>query len=199
MFIQMVQGACARPSELHRLVDDWCADMAAQPGWLGGTYGFDDTGHFYGVVRFDSEEACRACAERTTAAWWWAAAAALFEDAPEIRESGDVTILMDGGSDDAGFVQIIRGRVKDPGVMRQMMTGAETVNMLHAARPEIIGGTMVIEADGSFIETISFTDERAARLGETVAMPASLQQEFESAMDEMSFVDLHRPWFGSHR
>ena len=70
--------------------------------------------------------------------------------------------------------------------------------MLHQARPEIIGATLIIEDDGSFIETISFTDEAAARIGEKQEMPADMAAEMESSMREVAYIDLHHPWFGRH-
>ncbi len=47
---------------------------------------------------------------------------------------------------------------------------AETT-VLHEARPEILGATIAIEADGTFTETVAFTDEAAAREGEQTRMP----------------------------
>ena len=61
-----------------------------------------------------------------------------------------MTLFLDGGSDQAGFVQIIQGRVEDPSRIKAML--ADT-SMLHEMRPEIIGGTLAIEPDGSFTET----------------------------------------------
>lgn len=199
MFIQMVQGACSRQDAMHRLVDDWCGQMADRPGWLGGTYGFTDDGRFVGVVRFDSEQACRDNCAREDAGAWWAAAEETFDSGCEIHQSEDVSLMLDGGRDDAGFVQIMRGRVGDADMLRKMSTDTEMTNMLHQARPEIIGGTLIIEDDGSFTETISFTSEDAARRGEQQEMPAEIGAEMERAMSVEEYIDLHRPWFASHR
>ena len=38
---------------------------------------------------------------------------ALFDGPVEFHDCDDVTLMMDGGSDDAGFVQVIRGKVDD--------------------------------------------------------------------------------------
>ena len=102
-----------------------------------------------------------------------------------------------GGSDSAGFVQIIRGRVDDASGLKALMTDAE---MLHQMRPEIIGATLAVEDDGTFTETIAFTDETAAREGESRMsdqMPAETRRVLESAMAGATFWDLHRPWFES--
>lgn len=199
MFIQMVQGRCDRQDEMRGLVDDWCGAMADQPGWLGGTYGFTDDGRFVGIVRFENSTVCRNNASTSDAAMWWAGAEALFEGSCEIHESEDVSMMLDGGSDDAGFVQVMRGTVADADKFRHVMTDTEMTNMLHQARPEIIGATLAMEPDGTFIETVAFTDEASARKGEQTDMPAEMQSEFESAMTDVEYLDLHHPWFAAHR
>ena len=82
-------------------------------GWLGGTYGFTDDDHFIGVVRFDSRVRVPRRARRAGAGMWWAGAESLMDGACEIHQSDDVSMMLNGGSDDAGFVQIMRGRVGD--------------------------------------------------------------------------------------
>lgn len=198
MFIQMVQGSCRRQDDLRRVVDDWCTSMSSQAGWLGGTYGFTDDDNFVGVVRFDSKESCSRASARDDAGMWWAAAAECFDAAPELHESSDVTMMLNGGSDDAGFVQIMRGRVGNADKLRRMTGDTEMTNMLHEARPDIIGGTLAIEDDGHFIETIAFTSESEARERESMEMPAEVASEMAEAMAEVEYVDLHRPWFRSH-
>lgn len=184
---------------MRTLVDDWCGAMNDRPGWLGGTYGFTDDDHFVGVVRFDSRSACDEARTMPGADMWWAGAESLMDGACEIHQSDDVSMMLDGGSDDAGFVQIMRGRVADESKFRHLMTDAEMTSMLHQARPEIIGATLAIEGDGTFTETIAFTDEAAAREGEQMEMPAEIGADFESAMADVEYIDLHRPWFATHR
>ena len=75
-------------------------------------------------------------------------------------------------------------------------------NVLHEQRPEIIGSTFAIEQDGTFTETVSFTSEEAARAGEQRAMPVTdqvrhLWQDWERMTHEVSYLDLHHPWFAS--
>ena len=105
-----------------------------------------------------------------------------------------IVILLGGGSDEAGFVQIIRGRVDDPSRLKAMMADADA---LHEMRPEILGATLAIEPDGSFVETVAFTSEAAAREGEQVEPPADVRAELEYAMQGATFHDLHHPWFHS--
>jgi hypothetical protein len=74
--------------------------------------------------------------------------------------------------------------------------------LLHDARPEIIGATVAIEDDGTFVETVAFTDEAAAREGEAKAMPsqgelADALRSFDQHAHDVEYLDLHKPWFGS--
>lgn len=199
MFIQMVQGTCTREDEMHSLVDGWCATMSERPGWLGGTYGFTDDNRFVGVVRYDSEQSCRENCMRDDAGAWWAQAETLFDGAPEIHQSEDVTMMLDGGSDNAGFVQVMRGRMLDADKFRHFSSDTEMTNMLHQARPEIIGATLLFEPDGSFTETISFTDETTARVGEKQEMPADMEMDWQSTIADVEYLDLHHPWFATHK
>jgi hypothetical protein len=104
-------------------------------------------------------------------------------------------LFLDGGSDDAGFVQVIRGSVDDPSRIKAML--ADTT-LLHEMRPDIIGGTLAIESDGTFTETIAFRDEDSARQGEQKVPPPEMRAELESMMVGARFYDLHQPWFVSH-
>lgn len=196
MFIQMIQGPCTRQGEARRLLDSWHRDLApGATGWLGGTHGFTDDGQLIGVIRFTSREAAMENSNRPEQGEWAARLMQLMDGPMEFHDCDDVTLLMDGGSDDAGFVQIIRGRVDDPSRLKAMMTADTTA--LHQMRPDILGGTLAIEDDGSFIETIAFTSEAAAREGEKVEPPPEVRSELDYAMQSATYYDLHHPWFES--
>lgn len=198
MFIQIIQGKCTRQDELRALAEEWGREMApGAEGWLGGTYGFTDDNQFLGVVRFESREAAQANSERAEQGDWARRMEELMDGPVEYHDCDDVTLMMDGGSDEAGFVQVIRGRVED----RERFKGAMTdTDDLHRLRPEIIGGTLAIEEDGTFTETIAFTDEASARVGEKKEMPEmppALRQAMDEVMPTATFYDLHHPWFQS--
>lgn len=195
MFIQMIQAPCTRQAEAHALIDEWRRDLApGASGWLGGTYGFTDDGQLMAVVRFASREEAMANSERPEQGAWAKRFGAAMDGPMEFHDCDDVTLLMDGGSDEAGFVQVIRGRVDDPSRLKAMMGHADS---LHEMRPDILGATLAIEADGSFVETVAFTTEEAARAGEQVEPPADVRAELEYAMQGATFHDLHHPWFHS--
>lgn len=195
MFIQMIQGPCTRQDEAHALLDEWRRDLApGAAGWLGGTYGFTDDDQLVAVVRFASRDAARANSERPEQDAWAERFGALLDAPPAFHDCDDVTLFLDGGSDEAGFVQVITGRVDDPGRLKAMLADTTT---LHEMRPEILGGTLAIEPDGSFVETVAFTSEEAAREGERIEPPADVRRELEYAMQNATFHDLHHPRFQS--
>jgi hypothetical protein len=193
MFIQIVQGPCTRQDELHALADEWRRDIGpGATGWLGGTYGFTDDDMFVGVVRFESREAAMANSDRAEQGAWAERMMAIMAGPMEFHDCEDVTLFLDGGSDQAGFVQIIRGKVDDPQRLKAMLADTDS---LHEMRPDIIGGTLAIEADGTFTECVAFTSEEAARAGEQVEPPEEMRHEMESVMAGAKFYDLRHPWF----
>ncbi|MCR1781253.1 hypothetical protein KVF89_01780 [Nocardioides carbamazepini] len=195
MFIQMIQGPCTRQDEVHTMLEEWRRDLAAgATGWLGGTYGFTDDDQLMAVVRFTSRDAATANSDRPEQGAWAERLGALMDGPPVFHDCDDVTLLLDGGSDEAGFVQIITGRVDDPGRLKAMLADTTT---LHEMRPEILGGTLAIEPDGSFVETVAFTSEEAARQGERIEPPADVRRELAYAMQDATFHDLHHPRFQS--
>jgi hypothetical protein len=122
---------------------------------------------------------------------------ALMDGPVEFHDCDDVTLMMDGGSDDAGFVQVIRGKVSDPSRLKAMMADTE---MLQQMRPDILGATLAFEDDGTFTETVAFTSEAAARDGEQKPMPdmpEDMRQVLEELTQSATFYDLHHPWFAS--
>lgn len=196
MFIQIIQGRCTRQDELHAVLDRWLRELGpGAEGWLGGTYGFTDDDMFVAVVRFENREMAMANSERPEQARWAEEMMALFDGSVEFHDCDDVTLLFDGGSDDAGFVQIIRGKVDDPERLRRLIASDQTE--LRRMRPDILGATLAIEPDGTFTETVAFTDEASARSGEQTPPPEDVRVELEYAMQGAMFYDLHQPWFNS--
>jgi hypothetical protein len=199
VFIQVIQGRCNDADALHRQMDRWREELEpGATGWLGGTYGLTDDGEFVAVVRFDSRASAEANSARPGQGKWWEEASQLFEGEVSFHDCDDVTMMLDGGSDDAGFVQVIQGRLSDPERFRHMMEGP--MDMLHEARPDIIGGTIAIDADGFFTQTMAFRTESEARDREQQTPPPEAQRELDemgAMMSDVSYHDLHHPWFAS--
>ncbi len=195
MFIRVIQGRATNPPGIRRDLGRWQRMLAADAdGWLGSTAGITDDGWSITVVRFASEAQARRNSDRPEQREWWRDASQhlariAVHDAPKVHTYGA------GGADEAGFVQVIQGKVDDPSRLKAMMTDT---TQLHEMRPEILGGTLAIEPDGTFTETVAFTDEAAAREGEQRMMaelPDDRREELESLIGSATFHDLHHPWF----
>jgi hypothetical protein len=201
VFIQIIQGKCSRQDELRAMADRWREEVEPKAmGWLGGTYGFSDDGQFIGVIRFDSKESAMENSRRPEQSAWWAEVERLFDGPVEFHDCDTVVLMMKGGSDDAGFVQVVRGKMDKPEALESGMHTMET--MLHDMRPEIIGATFAIEPDGTFTETVAFTDEASARAGESKEMPMTdevrnAMRTWDSMVHDLSYIDLRQPWFTS--
>ena len=201
MFIQIIQGICRDSEALRRQIEMWRRELGPKAqGWLGGTYGLTDDNTFVGMVRFDSKEAAARNSTRPEQSAWWAQTATCLDGEVTFHDCDDATTFLDGGADDAGFVQVIQGRVADPERFRRSMD--LPMDLLHETRPEIIGGVIAIEPDGQFTETVAFRSEQQAREGERKEMPAGLSQALEEEMAQMqdvTYLDLRHPWFASRQ
>ncbi|MGH3365071.1 MAG: hypothetical protein ACRDOW_10100, partial [Nocardioidaceae bacterium] len=129
MFIQIIQGRCTKQDQMHAQFDKWLRDLApSAPGWLGGTFGFTDDDMFVAVVRFESKEQAMANSGRPEQGRWWSETEQLFDGTAEFHDADKTLLMLEGGSDDAGFVQIIEGKVDDPALLEAEMD--EMTNML---------------------------------------------------------------------
>ncbi len=197
MFIQVITGRCNDADRLKKQTDLWEQEIAGgAEGWLGSTAGVTDDGRSVAVVRFESRAAADANSARPEQDAWWRETSACFDGEPEFRDYDDATEWLGGGSDDAGFVQVMRGKVADAAAFRAF--SEKPMDGLSEMRPEVIGGTTAIADDGDFTQTIYFTSEAEAREGEKKEMPAEVQAEMQQAMGEMgeiTYFDLRDPWF----
>jgi hypothetical protein len=184
---------------LRAQLDAWLTELRpGAVGWLGDTSGVTADGTFIAVARFESEAAARANSDRPEQGAWWEKTKATFDGDVVFTDCPDVDTFLAGGSDDAGFVQIIRGRA-DRSALLPM---ADELNAaLRRLRPDVIGGTMAWPGDGTFVQTVYFSSEGAARQAES-ATPGS--EEDQAAAEMLAslvvperFYDLTDPWFYS--
>lgn len=192
MFIQVIQAKSTRRDEVRALMDEWSELPNEGYGFLGGTYGFTDDDEFIGVVRFESKEKAMANSARPETDAMAQRMAALMDGPPEFHDCDDVTVWGEGGSDDAGFVQVIQGKTDDPEQLKATMT--DDTDNLREQRPDVIGGTFALEDDGTFTTTVAFTDEASAREGEKNSSPP---EAFQTLMSDVRYYDLRDPWFAS--
>lgn len=195
MFIQVVQGKVGDEAGLRRNLDRWQQElMPGARGYLGTTAGATDDGTFVALARFESEAAARANSDRPEQGAWWAETEKCFDGEVQFLDCDGVQQWMGGGSDEAGFVQIMEGHSEDVARMHEVMSMHPEA--LHEARPEILGGLMMDAGEGRYVEAFYFTSEEAARAGEKIEVPDEFRSEMEegmSLMGEVTFLDLHKP------
>ena len=107
----------------------------------------------------------RANSERAEQGQWWAETEKCFDGDVRFTDSDDVDSFLAGGSDDAGFVQVMKGHGTD----RDQMHALDEQFEAHAAsfRPDLLGGFRMWTAPDSYIEVAYFTSEAEARAGES--------------------------------
>lgn len=201
MFMQIIQGPVGDVAAARATMDRWLTDLEpAATGFLGGTYGVTDDNMMVACVRFDSEESARANSDRPEQGRWWSEMEQHFTGPVTFHDCTDVMMLLGGGSDDAGFVQIIQGRAKDITRIHGLVERSEP--MLSKYRPDVMGATIAMDKDGFFTETVAFRSEEEARKAERQEMPAeakALLDEEMALLDDVRFLDLHQPWFATAR
>jgi len=158
MFVQVIEARLNDPAMLERQLERWRKEIKpGAKGYLGSTGGNTADGRHIAVVRFESEAAAQANSKRPEQDAWMNETAKAFAGQPTFTESSDIDVLLDGGSNDAGFVQVMKGRVKDAAAFRKW--GKEHEGRLKEIRPDLIGGIDVYQPDGSFISIAYFTSE----------------------------------------
>lgn len=195
MFVQLILGNATDVDLIERQMGAWMRDLApGAEGWLGATAGKSSQGPHCTVVRFESEEAARANSERPEQGEWWQATEAAYEGPVTFVDSSDVSTFGPGGSDDAGFVQLMRAQLSDRARLEAIE--AEIESALRQWRPDIIGGLRVWEPDDTLTAVDYFTSEEEARRGEAQETPAELVepfQEWQGLMSDVEWYDLGDP------
>ena len=191
MFVQVLRGRCTDRSGLLRQLDRWRAELASEAeGWLGSTAGITDDDRFIASFRFDTQELAQRNSDREEQTQWWNETSK-YLDTPRFWDCVLVQTYKAGGSDDAGFVQVIQGRVLDPEGYRR-----EALSMGGTPRGDVIGG--LIAWDGSrFTEFVYFTSEEEARMGERSPGHTIAIEKVWPRTGDLDYLDLRRPWLVS--
>ena len=197
MFVQVIQGRTSDSGQVRAQLDRWVQEVApGAVGWLGTTSGVTEDGQVIALARFESEEAAQQNSDRPEQTAWWKETAALFSDDPVFHNSSSVEVDTPGDPSQAGFVQVMQGRSKDPDRARELMANDPTD--WQNFRPDILGTVSIAHDGDAWTMAIYFTSEAAAREGEQKEPPLEMQQMMKE-MDELSigepvFFDLKDPW-----
>ena len=201
MFVQVINGRVGDAAAARAMGDRWIAELGADaPGWLGSTAGVTADGEFVVLARFASAAEAQRNSERPEQGVWWSEMEKLFSEEPSFADYDDVILVRGGGSDEAGFVQLMLGRTADP--VRERKLTQDFAAIGDHFRPDILGGIAGIRDDGTFVQAFYFTSEQEAREGEKLEPPAELRDAFEEELQltsEIRFLDLTEPWLNTAR
>lgn len=201
MFVQVIQGKAKDAAGLRKQWERW--DQELKPGakgYLGSTAGVTADGEFIALARFEDEEAARANSDSPEQSAWWKETSQYLED-PMFHDCTLVDLMDGGGSDEAGFVQVIQGKVKDVEKARRL--DRATQDQMKDLRPDVIGGLVAWHPqNGRFTNSIYFTSEAEARAREKESSSApefeEFMREWEALSDgEPKYLDITEPWYSS--
>ena len=194
MFIQVISGKVADAELLRKQDERWMTDLKpGAKGYLGYTGGVTADGRAIAVARFESEQAAQANSERAEQGEWWDATAPAYDGTPTFNNCTEVDLFFGGGSNDAGFVQVIQGSAKDREATRTFMQGE--LDQLRAARPDILGIVVAWHGDtNDFTQAVYFRSQEETRKLETATEGDEMRQQFQDLFaGPPTFYDLTEP------
>ena len=194
MFVQIIEGRTTDPEGLKRQGERWQAELrSGAAGFLGVTSGSTSDGRAITIARFDSEASARANSDRPEQGAWWAETSNYYDGDVTFTESGEVQEILGGGSDAAGFVQVM----KIPGVDRERIERVDrAMPQVAELRPDLLGVVRIWTAPTACIDVNYFTSEADARTGEAKPVPTELQPlmaEFQEIARDTEYLDLAHP------
>ncbi|MGI8407414.1 MAG: hypothetical protein ACR2L3_02775 [Actinomycetota bacterium] len=169
--------------------------MPGADGFLGSTGGITSDGQMVLAARFESEEAARRNNDRTEQGEFWSRMESHLDGEASFFETSHVSESSGGGSDDAGFVQVMKGKVNDIEAAERL--DARMDKEMPDQRKDVLGSVTAYKDDGNFYTFIYFTSLEEARRGEKemTENPPAVMGEWMALMDgEMTFYDLEEPW-----
>ena len=201
MFVQVIQGRVKDADGLRKQWEKWDRELKPNAtGYLGSTAGVTVDGEFIALARFESEEAARRNSDGAEQSAWWEETSKYVQD-PMFHDCTLVDMINDGGSDKAGFVQVIQGKTTDVEKARALDRAGQ--EQMKETRPDVIGGIVAWHPEnGRFTNAIYFTSEAEARAKEKESSSApefeEYMREWQAISDgEPKFLDLTEPWYSS--
>jgi hypothetical protein len=200
MFVQVIQGKVTDRSALRAAMDRWLSEVApGSIGWLGSTGGVTEDGRFILFARFSSEDEAMRNSDRPEQSAWWAETSKLFDGDATFKNSIAVDEDLVGDPDNAGFVQFVLGKVRDPDRARQLMRADPQA--WAQLRPDLLGTVTAVHDGGEMTTAAYFTSEQDARAGEAKDIPQALRDGMEEinalTVGEPEYLDLKEPWLDS--
>ena len=195
MFMQVVQAKTSDKAGVKEMWDRWNREVQpAAQGYLGATGGVTDGGDLIVIARFESAEAAERNNNIPEQQQWYSEFEKYIEGEPSFSNYTNVELDNDGGSDDAGFVQVIRVKGGDPQAFRAL--DEEMGPKMRELRPDVIGSVTGWEGD-DVTTVIYFTSEEEARNNESNPEFQELSKRYMELTGQPSFYDLTDPWLQS--
>jgi hypothetical protein len=201
MFVQIIRAKAKDPAGVRKMWEKAQQELAPGAiGFLGATGGIADDGTSIAAARFESEGSARQNSARPEQDAWAKEMQHYVEPPIQYVDCTEVSVYGPGGSDDAGFVQIIQARTADRDRLGELEKQFET--LMRDVRPDVIGGyTAWHPGDTGWFTSVNyFTSEAEAREGERKELPADMKpvwDEWVSLMQDVEYIDLHEPWMWS--
>ena len=195
MFVQVIKGQVSDAAAVRGAMERWMQKLKPGAiGWLGTTAGITSDGTCITLARFESQDAARRNSDRPEQHQWWMETSKLFTGEVTFRDTEDVVVWMGGGSDEAGFVQVMEGRVLDRARADTLVKEMEAE--MADQRPDILGGVTANMPDSSYMDFVYFSSEAEAREAEK-DMPPEAMEQMNQTWEINSFLDLTEPWLYS--
>lgn len=193
MFVQVIKGQVGDADGIVAALERWRREVRpGAVGFLGSTGGVTADGRFVALARFETAKAARANAERPEQGEWWAATERCLTGPASFLDCTEVDMFGSGGSDRAGFVQVMEGHA-DRDRLRALDANFE--DRLAELRPDLLGSLRAWH-DDEYTEAAYFTSESDARAAESQAPPpdvAAMLAEWQQAMGAVGYYDLTDP------
>ena len=195
MFVQIIQAKVKDADGVRNAMDAWKSEVGPKAeGWLGTTAGITPDKQFVAVARFESEEIAMKNSDSPEQSKWWEDFSKSLDGEATFFNSSGVSISGTGGSDNAGFVQVMQGKVND--IEKAKALDAQMEQSMDQKRPDVIGSLTAYQEDGTFYSAIYFTSLEEARQGEkemTENPPPEMAEWGQLMAGDMKFYDLEEP------
>jgi hypothetical protein len=195
-FVQVFQAKLRDVDLWARQGEEWRKEIRPKTtGFLGFTSGVTADDQMVTVARFKSPETAKVDNDLPEQGAWFEETSKAFDGEVTFHDCQEVDEILGGGSNDAGFVQVMQGRAKDLENMRRR--GPEIDTELRKIRPDVIGGTRAWHGDGGgFTQVMYFTSADEAHKNEQAMADSPLFHEFMGQIDgDLTFYDLTDPQF----
>jgi hypothetical protein len=195
VFIQVVQAKTTDKAGVKEMWDRWNREVKpTATGYLGATGGVTENGDLLVIARFESAEAAERNNSIPEQQQWYSEFEKYIEGEPSFTNYTNVELDNDGGSDDAGFVQVIRVKGGDPEAFKAL--DEEMAPKMRGLRPDVIGSVTGYEG-GDVTSVIYFTSQEEARKNESNPEFQELSKRYMELTGESTFYDLTDPWLES--